>query len=128
MQFGFRKGKTTYQATLAVVSTMDLAALARTHIATVDTDCKSAFDCCIPELQGDDLLLVADTYQISLITPKIAVPKAVAYFNTPPIDLPKTGQSNSIYFVGYKLLLHCDDLLLMQQTRGMYMTHTITEW
>ena len=29
---------------------MDLAALARTHIATLDTDCKSAFDCCIPEL------------------------------------------------------------------------------
>ena len=50
MQYGFRKGKTTYQATLAVVSIMDLAALARTLIATVDTDCKSAFDCCIPEL------------------------------------------------------------------------------
>ncbi len=29
---------------------MDLAALARTHIATVDTDCKSAFDCCVTEL------------------------------------------------------------------------------
>ena len=50
MQYSFRKGKTTYQATLAVVSIMDLAALARTHIATVDTDCKSAFNCCIPEL------------------------------------------------------------------------------
>ena len=50
MQYGFRKGKMTYQVTLAVVSIMDLAALARTHIATVDTDCKPAFDCCIPEL------------------------------------------------------------------------------
>ena len=48
MQYGFRKGKTTYQATLAMVSIMDLAALARTHITTVDTDCKSAFDCCVP--------------------------------------------------------------------------------
>ena len=36
MQYGFRKGKATYQATLAVVSVMDLAALARTHIVTVD--------------------------------------------------------------------------------------------
>ena len=55
-----------------------------------------------------------------LNTPKIAVPKAVAYFNTPPIDLPKTGQSNSIYFVGYKLLLHCDDLLLVTDTYYVY--------
>ena len=44
------KGKTTYQATLTLVSIMDLAALARSNIATVDTDCKSAFDCCDPEL------------------------------------------------------------------------------
>ena len=50
MQYGYRKRKTTYQATLAVVSIMDLAALARTNIATVDTDCKSPFNCCIPEL------------------------------------------------------------------------------
>ena len=50
MQYKFRKGKTTYQATLAVVSIMELAALARTNIATVDTDCKSAFSCCVPEL------------------------------------------------------------------------------
>ena len=38
MQYGFRKRKMTYQATLAVVSIMDLAALARTNIDTVDTD------------------------------------------------------------------------------------------
>ena len=50
MQYGFRKGKMTYQVTLAVVSIMDLATLARTNIATVDTYCKVAFDCCIPEL------------------------------------------------------------------------------
>ena len=50
MQYRFRKRKMTYQATLAVVSIMDLTALARTNIATVDTDYKPAFDCCIPEL------------------------------------------------------------------------------
>ena len=29
---------------------MDLAALARTNIATVDTDCNFAVDCCVPEM------------------------------------------------------------------------------
>ena len=61
--------------------------------------------------------------QMSLITPKLAVPKAVAYFSTLSIGPPKAGQSNSICFVGYKLLLHCDDLLLVADT-----SHTITEW
>ena len=50
MQYRFRKRKMTYQATLAVVSIMNLPALARNNITTVDTDCKSAFNCCIPEL------------------------------------------------------------------------------
>ena len=46
-----------------------------------------------------------------LNTPKIAEPKALAYFYIHPIDPPKAGQFNSINFIGYKLLLHCDDLL-----------------
>ena len=54
----FIKGKTTYQETLAAVSVMALAALARTNIATVDTDCKSAFNCCIPELIRIKLLVM----------------------------------------------------------------------
>ena len=54
--------------------------------------------------------------QISLITQKIAVLKAVAYFNTLSIGPPKARQSHSIYFVGYKLLLYCGDLLLVADT------------
>ena len=50
MQYRFRKAKATYQATLALVSILDLAALASYNIATIDTDCKSAFNWYIPGL------------------------------------------------------------------------------
>ena len=58
MQYGFKIRKTMFQATLVVVSIMDLAALARTIIATVDTDCKFALDCCIPDFIRIKLLAI----------------------------------------------------------------------
>ena len=45
-------------------------------------------------LQRHVLVKMRNRPQISLITPKITVSKAVAYFNTLPIDLPKDGQPN----------------------------------
>ena len=42
-----------------------------------------------------------------LNTPKIAVPKAVAYFNTLPIDLPKVGQPNLTQFLQDDTILSC---------------------
>ena len=50
MQFGFRTKRTTYQAIMNINTMIDHAHQARVGLAISDTDCKSAFNCCIPEI------------------------------------------------------------------------------
>ena len=48
MQHGFRKGRNTYHSTMSIITAIDIFRQARTRFALVETDCKAAFDCCIP--------------------------------------------------------------------------------
>ena len=50
-------------------------------------------------LQRHVLVKMRNRPQISLITPKITIPKAVTYFNTPLIGPPKSGQPNPPWFL-----------------------------
>ena len=50
MQLGFRTRRTTYQAIMCIISMIDHAHQARVGFAISDTDCKSAFNCCILEI------------------------------------------------------------------------------
>ena len=50
MQFGFRTKRTTYQAIMSFNTMIDQAHQARVGLEISDTDCKPAFDCCIPEI------------------------------------------------------------------------------
>ena len=50
MQFGFRTRRTTYQAVMSINTTINHAHQARVVFAISDTDCKAAFNCCIPEI------------------------------------------------------------------------------
>ena len=50
MQFGFLAKQTTYQAIMSIETMIDHAHQARVGLAISDTDCKSAFDCFIPEV------------------------------------------------------------------------------
>ena len=75
-----------------------------------------AWDVAVRFFWGTSWTKTTNWPQISLITPKITNPKAFAYFYIHYIRMNEAGQSNSIYFVWYKLLLHCDDLLLVACT------------
>ena len=50
MQHGFRKGKNTYHSTMSIITTINIFRQARTGFALVETDCKAAFDYCIPKI------------------------------------------------------------------------------
>ena len=50
MQHGFRKGRNTYHSAMSIITAMDIFRQACTGFALVETDCKAAFDCCIPEI------------------------------------------------------------------------------
>ena len=50
MQFGFWAKRTTYQAVMSINTMINHAHQARVGFAISDTDCKSAFNCCIPEV------------------------------------------------------------------------------
>ena len=50
MQHGFRKGRNTYHSAMSIITAIDIFRQARTGFALVETDCKAAFDCCIPEI------------------------------------------------------------------------------
>ena len=50
MQFRFRAKRTTHQAVMSIKTIIDHAHQARVGFAITDTDCKSAFDCCILEV------------------------------------------------------------------------------
>ena len=50
MQHGFRKRRNTYHSAMSIITAIDIFRQARTGFALVETDCKAAFDCCIPEI------------------------------------------------------------------------------
>ena len=50
MQFGFRTRRTTYQAVMSINTMIDHTHQAKVVFAILDTDCNSAFNCCIPEI------------------------------------------------------------------------------
>ena len=50
MQFGFWTRRTTHQAIMCINTMINHAHNVRVSFAISDTDCKSAFDCCIPEI------------------------------------------------------------------------------
>ena len=50
MHFGFWAKRTTYQAIMNINTMIDHAHQARVGLAISGTDCKSAFNCCIPEI------------------------------------------------------------------------------
>ena len=56
MQFGFRTKRTIYQTIMSINTTIDHAHQARVGLAILDTDCKTAFDCCIQEITHVGLL------------------------------------------------------------------------
>ena len=57
IQFGFRTKKTSYQAIMSINTIINHAHQARVGFAISNTDCKSAFDCYIPEIIRVGLLL-----------------------------------------------------------------------
>ena len=50
MQFGFRTRRATYQAIMSINTMIDHAHQVRVGFTISDTNCKSAFNCCIPEI------------------------------------------------------------------------------
>ena len=50
MQFGFRAKRTTYQEIMSINTMINHTHKARVGFAISDTDCKSVFGCCIPEV------------------------------------------------------------------------------
>mmetsp|Transcript_19971 Transcript_19971/g.30637 ORF Transcript_19971/g.30637 Transcript_19971/m.30637 type:complete len:205 (-) Transcript_19971:286-900(-) len=50
MQHGFRKRRNTYHSAMSIITAINIFRQARTGFALVETDCKAAFDCCIPEI------------------------------------------------------------------------------